>query len=134
MTCTTSIDCYACITPYLLQLVTCVTICDAGFYLYGETCVLSCPTQTYSIQSSYECQTCVVPCLTCTSSNSCLSCVAGYFLESSSCVTSCSSTELFGNSTSRACEPCPNPCSTCSAVNSTYVLCLSCQVGYLLQN
>lgn len=51
--CTTAIDCVECHSPYFLQLISCVQECDPGFYKYGRTCVLSCPTDAYPIQSSY---------------------------------------------------------------------------------
>lgn len=65
-------------------------ICDAGFYRNGQTCILTCPSYTYPIQSSYQCESCISPCLTCSSQSECLSCIAGYFLEGTSCSTNCS--------------------------------------------
>lgn len=123
-------DCNACFSPYLLQLTSCVSSCDAGFYLYGSTCYLQCPVGTYTLSSSYTCQICVSPCLTCNNATSCLTCVSGYFLEGSTCALNCSSTYLFANVTSSVCESCPNPCVTCQA-NGTNVTCLSCASGYL---
>lgn len=78
--CSTAIDCVQCNTPYYLQLISCVEACDPGFYKYNRACVLACPSNTYPIQSSYECSPCVAPCQTCSAANLCLSCVAGYFL------------------------------------------------------
>lgn len=63
----------------------------------------------------------------------------GYFLDGSSCATTCSQTSLFTNLTSKACEPCPNPCTQCviTITNATKmsweVSCSGCGIGYLLQ-
>lgn len=138
--CSTAIDCVQCNSPYYLQLISCVEACDPGFYKYNRACVLSCPSSSYPIQSSYECSPCVAPCLTCSAANLCLSCVSGYFLEQSTCVQACSRSELFTNLTSQQCEPCPNPCTQCTVTitNSSSptgwsVSCSGCGVGYLLQ-
>jgi hypothetical protein len=128
--CTSAIDCYACFPPYLLQLTSCVISCDSGFYLYKEVCYLQCPVGTYTLSSTYSCSACNFPCLTCSGSVSCLTCVTGYYLEGSSCRTSCSSTYLFANTTSGLCETCPNPCVTCNYANSI-IKCLSCAAGFL---
>jgi hypothetical protein len=131
--CSSAVDCSACLLPYFLQLSTCVSSCDSGFYQYGRTCYLSCPSGTYTVTSSYSCSACVSPCLTCSSSTACLTCQSGFFLEGSSCLSACSSNYLFANSTSQACESCPNPCVSCSLSNGT-VRCLSCAEGYLYSN
>jgi hypothetical protein len=131
--CNSAVDCTACFSPYYLQISSCLSACDTGFYLYGQTCYLSCPSGTYTLTSSYTCQPCLAPCLTCSSQTACLSCTPSYYLEGTTCLTACSTTALFPNATSLACEACPNPCVTCQLLNSS-VLCLSCSAGYLLSN
>ena len=132
--CSSSVDCLGCLSPYLLQLSTCVSSCDSGFYLYNGTCYLTCPSGTFTLTASYSCQLCVSPCLTCSNSSACLTCVNGFYLEGTSCLSTCSSTTVFANATSQICESCPNPCVTCQVVNSTAVKCLSCTTGYLYSN
>jgi proprotein convertase subtilisin/kexin type 5 len=128
--CTSAIDCYACFSPYFLELTSCVTACDSGFYIYGQVCYLQCPVGTFTVSSTYSCSACVAPCLTCSDATTCLICVTGYFLEGNNCLTVCSSIYRFANSTSGNCETCPNPCITCAYQNNT-MKCLSCAVGYL---
>lgn len=132
--CSSSVDCLGCLSPYLLQLSTCVSTCDSGFYLYNSTCYLNCPSGTFTLTASYSCQLCVSPCLTCSNSSACLTCVNGFYLEGINCLNTCSSTTLFANTTSQICESCPNPCVTCQVINSTAVKCLSCATGYLYSN
>lgn len=135
-TCASAVECSACLEPYYLQLTSCLLACDPGFYLYSRTCYLACPSGTYTLSSAYSCSSCLSPCSTCANATACLSCLTGYFLEGTQCLSACSSLYLFGNATSLACESCPNPCLTCSvsSSNSSLVLCLSCEAGYLLSS
>ena len=77
--CKSAIDCYSCVDPYFLQLTSCVESCDSGFYVYGKTCYLQCPSGTFTLTSTYSCSACVSPCLTCSDENICITCVSGYF-------------------------------------------------------
>ena len=72
--CESAVSCKECISPYFLQMIECVTACDPGFYRNGQSCVLTCPTDTYPVRSTYECEACQSPCLTCTAQFDCLSC------------------------------------------------------------
>lgn len=89
--CSSAVDCYSCFEPYLLQLTTCVSACDAGFYLYNRICYLQCPLATYTLSFNYTCTPCLPPCLTCANATHCLTCQQGYFLEGTACLTACSS-------------------------------------------
>lgn len=134
--CSSAVSCNLCLEPYYIQMIECVEECDPGFYKNSRSCVLTCPTDTYPVRSSYTCNPCESPCETCTSQTSCLSCLPGFFLDETSCVTECITAETFTNLTSGKCEPCPNPCTTCEVIgtNDTQwsVNCVGCGVGYLL--
>lgn len=105
------------------------TSCQANTYLYGSTCLSICPDMYYA--GNGVCNQCVPPCRTCSSPSACLSCTAGYFLDTDSrCVLTCSNTSYMGlNGT---CQLCTNNCKTCSISLSN---CTSCQSPqYLLLN
>ena len=128
--CSSSVDCTSCLEPYYLQLSSCKSSCDVGFYLFSRTCYLTCPDGTYTVSANYSCTNCVSPCKTCQNATSCLSCVSSYFLEGNKCLSSCSNSSLYPNSTTSVCETCPNPCVTCQLVNNS-IECLTCAEGYL---
>ncbi|KAL4470308.1 hypothetical protein ABPG74_011919 [Tetrahymena malaccensis] len=102
------------------------TSCNAGQFLYNNTCVSKCPDQTYS-DTNNVCQPCNPICATCvTASSQCTSCNSPLTLSGTSC--QCSSG--FYNSQTNKCVQCTphevpdnanQKCVTCDAN------CLSCQ-------
>lgn len=143
-----SIGCYQC-----SGLNNCV-MCQTGYNLLIEgnssNCVANCPaglfsqlvTSSYSNSNQYQCNSCLSPCLTCsTSSSSCKQCNTGYSLLGSTCVQNCPSgyystsyqTVLVGNLSyvTSICYLCSSSCLTCINV-ATY--CLTCPAGYILDN
>ncbi|CAD8125900.1 unnamed protein product [Paramecium sonneborni] len=64
--------------------------------------------------SSNICQVCQQPCKTCTSLNSCTSCIEGYCMDSNN-----------------TCQVCSSDCNTCMNNNTK---CTSCKVGYYLKD
>jgi len=68
------------------------TSCADPYAFMGGVCLYSCPTGYYS--ENNVCKACSSSCATCeTSSSNCLTCVSGLYLEdSTSCVTTCKST------------------------------------------
>lgn len=75
--------CTKCVLDALLtQEDSCVYACATSYYTYqqNKTCLTLCPATTYSVQSNLSCLPCVLPCMTCNSSITCLSCVIGYYL------------------------------------------------------
>ena len=100
----TANDCSSCVDPYFLQIIKCVLVCDSGFYIYGKSCVLECPSETYPVRSNYQCILCVSPCATCSSETICLSCVSGYYLDGENCVLNCSSNTLYPDDATGTCK------------------------------
>lgn len=79
-----------------------------------QTCLSACPTRMYgNTLLNNQCTACVSPCLTCTSSTACLSCVAGSYLLGTSCGTSCPLGTYIANPTTNNCDPCSTSCLTC---------------------
>ncbi|KAL4488465.1 hypothetical protein ABPG72_013033 [Tetrahymena utriculariae] len=138
--------------------------CIQNKYLYNSAC-LSQPNCTALVgyfpnfQTSI-CQACQGKCKTCTSQNTCSSCINGYYLQDNNCLpcpsqcSSCQSSTLcsscyqnyyldknnncsvtcpngtFGNS-QNICQPCINGCLTC--YGPTLLECFSCQQGFFFQ-
>lgn len=127
-------NCQTCGTP-ITNCTTCYpeTITNSQF-LQNNVCVSICATGNYSDSASGTCKACVSPCLTCTSSTVCLSCVTTvankYFnSQTSTCVSVCP-TGYYGSVD--VCVPCSSLCLTCSGT-STY--CESCNTTlYVLHN
>jgi hypothetical protein len=81
----------------------------------------------------------MAPCLTCTSTTTCLQCISGYSLLGSMCVATCPSGYYMGSSqgivvngvtyATSTCFSCSASCLTC---NKTSTYCLSCPSGYIL--
>lgn len=74
------------------------------------------------------CKRCVSPCLTCTSSNLCLSCIYN-FLYGQNCISECP-LGYYANITLKTCEPCFSGCEECSSRS----ICTKCEVGSCLNN
>lgn len=63
------------------------TACEAGFKLFDEDCVATCPDRTF--EDGPVCTLCEGKCATCTSTTECTKCSSGYFLSGSDCVINC---------------------------------------------
>ena len=96
------------------------------------------------VEALFEHSICQIDkCNSCTSAVDCLSCVSPYFLQQTSCVSTCDSGFYLYNRTcyltcpsatytvtsSYTCQPCVSPCATCSSVSA----CLSCASGFFLE-
>ena len=132
----------------------CLT-CNTGVYYdpVNKQCVYSCPAQTWADSSTYTCKACYVPadpstppfaCASCsgTTSNKCLSCFSGAFLDptTSTCVSTCPN-GYYPSTADNKCHVCytKNPpanndesCLTCNGPNSNQ--CLTCASPLLLHN
>ena len=116
-TCSSSIVCFSCRTH---------------LYLSGSSCVETCPTGTFPNSADSTCESCDMSCLTCNGPlpSECQSCPGNnYYLQASSCVTSCSVGYYLSGSFCLNCDP---TCHTCNGGLSTE--CLSCIGGRLLYN
>ena len=135
-------NCLSCIPGSLLYQGSCVASCPNGSYQNSSNSCSNCSpecsicaslsscsgcTSNYYL-SGTQCLSCNPSCLTCNGglANNCLSCTAGGFLYSGTCVTSC----MVGTyqSSSNTCSNCNAGCSACSS--ST--LCSACISGYYL--
>ncbi len=150
----TGTNCTSCVTGYILSVNTCsictapcatcsnilsnCTSCTAGTYYLsiGNTCPATCPVGYYSNATTKNCDNCYLGCSACTTPliNGCTACanVSGtvYFLNSSTCFTSCPSGTY--NNTPNACAPCVNPCVTCSILSTNCTSCNS--TTFLMQS
>ncbi|KAL4473929.1 hypothetical protein ABPG74_022793 [Tetrahymena malaccensis] len=147
---TTSQNCSSCRQGFYLQTIgqglsVCTLNCNSGYYankLLGSCvqCDQSCSECSdqisckkcnngyYFISGQPLCSQCKTTCQTCTALNACTSCVTGTYLSNNDCVISCPKGQYGQNG---LCIPCDSNCDTC-ANNSQN--CLSCQVGYYLNN
>ncbi|EAR91957.3 variant specific surface protein S2, putative (macronuclear) [Tetrahymena thermophila SB210] len=111
------------------------TSCNSGYFLLTisntNSCVSCSGPGYYGDTTSKLCIKCQNNCQACDSSNSCISCINGYFLLTSSnsnqCV-DCSGPGYYGDPSSQKCIQCSNYCQTCDSTNS----CTSCITGYYL--
>ena len=138
--CTNSTNCTSCNNPlYLFYNYGCFTLCPAGTYQSGVTCLLcSPPCQTCrntdtnctsclspllyfnngcrntcpssTYNNNGTCTTCKSSCLTCSSGTTCDTCPSPLYFELSQCVLQCS-TGSYGNSITSICVICAAPCS-----------------------
>ena len=97
------------------------------FYTPNSSCISSCPNATY-LQNN-TCNSCVSPCLLCSSATTCLSCISSFifFSSNSSCLSSCPS-GYYNQSVS--CSQCVSPCGNCTSAT----FCISCSVNYFYNN
>lgn len=83
-----------------------------------------CPSNYY-ISSTNSCIICTPPCATCTSDTVCVTCVALYNLDGTSCVSTCSGNKIPIDGVCRSCDP------ACLVCHTTTSNCSSCNAGYL---
>jgi hypothetical protein len=116
---TCSSNCSSCFGPNSGQCLT----CSIGFLETGQ-CVSTCSVGF--IQSGNQCAQCPLECSTCSSSQRCLSCSAGYYLvpssnSGSSCVRLCPSAYYPSNTANTAglgqCLSCTTGCKRCKDAN-----------------
>ncbi|KRX04787.1 WW domain [Pseudocohnilembus persalinus] len=94
--------------------------CVTGYYLYGNTCDITCPTSGLIYAVGYPTNACVVyscddvNCEFCfaTSTNMCRSCNVGYYLQGFVCVTECGN-GYYEDTATNACQLCDPSCVTC---------------------
>jgi proprotein convertase subtilisin/kexin type 5 len=116
----TSINCSACVSPYYLQSLTCVTTCASNYFSNSTTrlCTL-CPT---------GCLTCtggtLSACLSCTSITLSNGTLVSYYKQptGTQCSTTCPNL-YFPNTNTNICDGCNNGCATCQ---TTPTNCLTC--------
>ncbi|KIJ32416.1 hypothetical protein M422DRAFT_35819 [Sphaerobolus stellatus SS14] len=102
-----------------------------------------CPDTAFN--SNGTCQLCSSACQTCTgpSSNNCIICAAGQFMNNGQCVSAdatgvCAGTKLFANTLKKECDSCPAKCTSCNIPNFTgastpdTVQCTGCLPGFFL--
>lgn len=132
-------QCALCISPCLTCKSSSICLsCVNNFTLSGSFCIQNCPSGTYravfsvfqilSISvTTYNCRPCSSVCLTCVnSSTNCLTCYSGFILTAANdCVSNCSSSVSFYNTTTRVCINCSQNCFTCYGSNTNN--CLSCK-------
>lgn len=104
------------------------TSCSGSKFLYLNSCLAPCPDTYYG--DNNLCLSCKSPCLTCSSDQTCLTCINSYFLDvDSSCVQTCSLSDYIG--LGGRCQKCTSNCETCSQSLSN---CTSCDSQYLFLN
>lgn len=92
-----SFICTACVSPCLTCQTTistctsCLTSIIPSLYLSGNICTENCPVTTYPNSINNMCSSCINPCLTCSSSVICTSCVTLYSLYQQNCLQNCPS-------------------------------------------
>jgi len=110
-------------------------ICNEGYVLYGNQCVINCPIGTYNSTTDYTCHPCSAFCLVCNNSNSCLACTNNTVLHQGTCLPLCPQgfyAAITSNSTSNSysCQNCSIGCSSCNG--SSQYQCSGCSPGYYL--
>ena len=118
--------CIPCLSPCLTcsniptNCTSCVPNLSPKVFLNNYYCTETCPDYTFSNLTTSKCDSCQSPCLKCTSSSGCLSCVNGKFFLGTSCYDTCPNGYIGIN---KICQPCTSPCMTCEI---TPTRCLSC--------
>ncbi len=72
LTCVSSTNCSSCSRSIFLNTQT---------YFYNFTCINKCPNGYYSESITLQCQQCILPCLTCSTSSLCLTCSVGFLIN-----------------------------------------------------
>ena len=112
----------------------CLSSCGAYTHFSPNmTCLTSCPNNYYQTSSTNtstntttkHCSGCVSPCLDCTNSTFCLSCLTGFFYHNYGCGTTCAA-GYFQDGTANTCNTCISPCQTCTSQSN----CLTCSLGF----
>ena len=109
---------------------TCIS-CKDPYYLHGDTCVVTCPLGSYSMQVTKQCVECPSSCSQCTNATHCTSCISGdTYLNPTTfaCIDFCPSGQ-YGSDATGQCESCQPKCLTCLHAADN---CQSCSSAYLL--
>lgn len=104
--------------------------CVSGWFLFGSTCLQSCPNGYYSNNKTSLCSYCQYPCANCIANASrCLSCSLGFLiLSQNQCGMNCP-LGYFANFSAIVCDPCDISCATCQLISTQ---CLSCHAKLFL--
>ncbi len=97
------------------------TSCPSGQYLNGSVCVSPCPVGKYP-DTNNVCQTCVVPCATCSTVAICALCSPNAYMLGTMCYNPCID-GYYGNTSNDTCTICSAICLTCITTASTCVTC-----------
>lgn len=109
-------------------------------YLYGTTCIVSCPATTIGNNATRICDGCPSNCNTCTSTTVCTVCTSPYGLHTSLCYNPCPAASYYSSGVCVSCDPkclactsSPTTCSVCSntAPNVAYLSGTSCLTSCL---
>lgn len=95
-------------------------------------CLSACPIYYYLSNTTFptQCVGCIPPCLACSSSNSCLSCVNGFYYYNLTCSLSCPANITISDNSSWTCTPCSSQCATCITTVNTCSTCSSLAAFY----
>lgn len=99
-----SFECTACLATYTLLNGQCLASCPSGYTIASNTCIK-----------------CSSKCLTCASTNSCTTCLSGYWLSpQNTCLSDCAqlnsnTTFYYKNSNTSACSACSSAVAGCLA-------------------
>jgi proprotein convertase subtilisin/kexin type 5 len=125
-------SCDTCTGPNINQ---CSSCSGTKYKTSLNTCVSTCPTNTFASQNPNECKNCHDFCATCTSNaqNSCSVCRDGFYLipDQNKCDTTCPD-GYQKNETNKRCVKCAADCKTCELSDITK--CKSCYSGKYLSN
>lgn len=91
--------------------------------LNGTQCLANCPDGYYN--SSGVCSGCSSPCVKCSSSTACLSCLNNTYLSGTSCGSSCPTPGTYADNSTWTCASCIANCSSCSGSSSNCTACAS---------
>lgn len=119
--------CYACSSNCLTCSVTAAncTACSASLqYMLSNVCYSTCPSGYYPNLPTNTCIICTNNCSTCSSAAVCLTCITNFFLNGSSCLSSCPPVFYSSN---QICLPCSNNCTNCDSTG-----CLACATTFYL--
>lgn len=103
--------------------------CSAGYFLNVSSCAepLKICSQGWFLNANNTCNTCPNGCSQCTNATTCTSCKSGFYMSSSTCVTSCPEATFLQNNT---CYACDSHCSKCNSAS----MCLKCDSEWHLYN
>lgn len=108
--------CVACQVPCLTctniqtNCTSCVPNLTPPVFLSNFYCTSTCPDYTYRNSTTTTCTPCQSPCLLCSTSSTCLSCINTMYLLNTTCYSTCPSSYIGVN---KICQPCAFPCMTC---------------------
>lgn len=119
-----TLPCRTCSVGFPASCLSCYTnsaLVQGQIYLNTSACVSICGSGLYLEFATNSCTLCTSPCLTCSSSSACYTCISNYYLNSTSCLSVCPFGFYGYNgmclvcSSAIFCQSCPNSyqCSSC---------------------